>query len=100
DRPVRVGGGVHPANLGTPYGAGLEQTRRLASTLVSTGESTPRGRPEAIVRPRAGAEVFRVERFPPGPELAEFVDYHWLVQWDVPTEHRQQVVPQPRVHVA
>lgn len=67
---------------------------------MSTGESIPRGRPEAIVRPRAGAEVFRVERFAPRPELAEYVDYHWLVHWDVPGRHRQEVVPQPRVHVA
>lgn len=67
---------------------------------MNTGESVPRGRPEAIVRPRAGAEVFRVERFRPRPELAEYVDYHWLVHWDVPTSHRQEVVPQPRVHVA
>lgn len=67
---------------------------------MSTGDSAPRGRPEAIVRPRAGSEVFDVERFPPRPELEEYVDYHWLVHWDVPAPYRQQVVPQPRVHVA
>lgn len=66
--------------------------------MSSTQE--PRGRPEAIVRPRAGAELFTVERIAPRPDLAEFVDYHWLVRWDVPGTHRQQVVPQPRVHVA
>lgn len=52
------------------------------------------------MRPRAGAEVFTVERIPPRAELAEFVDYHWVVRWDVPGRHTQQVVPQPRVHVA
>lgn len=52
------------------------------------------------MRPRAGAEAFRVRRVAPRRELAEFVDYHWLVRWDVPGTHRQQVVPQPRVHVA
>lgn len=56
--------------------------------------------PEAIVRPRAGAGVFAVERIAPRAELAELVDYHWLVRWDVPGTHHQQVVPQPRVHVA
>ena len=60
----------------------------------------PRGRPEAIVRPRAGAEFFTVERIVPGEALAAYVDYHWLVRWEVPETHRQQVVPQPRVHVA
>jgi AraC-like DNA-binding protein len=59
----------------------------------------PRGRPEAIVRPWDGERAFTVERLAPRKSLAEFVDYHWLVRWDVRGEHRQQVVPQPRVHV-
>ncbi|MEV4731279.1 helix-turn-helix domain-containing protein [Saccharopolyspora sp. NPDC049426] len=58
------------------------------------------GRPEAIVRPKAGERAFEVERLEPDPALAEFVDYYWLVRWNVTGEHRQQVVPQPRVHVA
>ena len=59
----------------------------------------PAGHPEAIVRPNAAEERFTVERIAPGAALAEFVDYHWLVRWNVPAPHRQQVVPQPRVHV-
>jgi AraC-like DNA-binding protein len=59
----------------------------------------PAGHPEAIVRPSAAEERFTVERIAPGESLAEFVDYYWLVRWNVPAPHRQQVVPQPRVHV-
>lgn len=62
--------------------------------------SLPRGRPEAIVRPAAGERAFDVERIAPGRQLAEFVDYYWLVRWRVVEPFRQQVVPQPRVHVA
>ncbi|GAA2341543.1 helix-turn-helix domain-containing protein [Saccharopolyspora halophila] len=51
------------------------------------------------MRPKAGAGAFEVDRVAPDPALAEFVDYYWLVRWRV-TEHRQQVVPQPRVHLA
>ena len=58
------------------------------------------GRPEAIVRPRAGGRAFDVERIAPGAALAEFVDYYWLVRWQVQQPHQQQVVPQPRVHIA
>ncbi|MDI9939502.1 MULTISPECIES: helix-turn-helix domain-containing protein [Rhodococcus] len=58
------------------------------------------GHPEAIVHPTAAAPGFEVERVAPREALAEFVDYHWLVRWSVPQPHRQQVVPQPRVHVA
>jgi len=62
--------------------------------------STPRGVPEAIVRPKAGERVFDVERIAPAAPLGEFVDYYWLVRWKAGTRHHQQVVPQPRVHVA
>jgi AraC-like DNA-binding protein len=60
----------------------------------------PAGHPEAIVRPDAAGRRFTVERIPPCDSLAEFVDYYWLVRWHVPGRHRQQVVPQPRVHLA
>lgn len=61
---------------------------------------TPRGRPDAILRPQLIDDAFTVERIAPSPALAEFVDYHWLVRWDVDSSHTQQVVPQPRVHLA
>ena len=60
----------------------------------------PKGRPEAIVRPKAGRQAFDVQRIAPSPDLAEFVDYYWLVRWHVPEPYRQQVIPQPRIHVA
>jgi hypothetical protein len=34
----------------------------------------PKGRPEAIVRPKAGRRAFDVRRIAPSAELAEFVD--------------------------
>ena len=60
----------------------------------------PLGRPDAIVRPKAGGQAFEVERIAPAGPMAEFVDYYWLVRWAVQEPYRQQVVPQPRVHVA
>lgn len=44
--------------------------------------------------------MFTVQRIPPRESLAEFVEYHWLVRWEVPGNYRQQVVPQPRIHLA
>lgn len=58
------------------------------------------GKPEAIVRPGAGSRVFDVERLAPADSLAEFVDYYWLVRWRTDEPYRQQVIPQPRVHIA
>jgi AraC-like DNA-binding protein len=60
----------------------------------------PLGRPDAIVRPKAAEQAFEVERIAPAGPLADFVDYYWLVRWEVEEPYRQQVVPQPRVHVA
>ena len=37
---------------------------------------------------------------PASEALAETVDYHWYVGWRTAEPHRQQVVPQPRVHLA
>ncbi len=64
------------------------------------GVATPRGRPDAIVAPLPGPEAIEIERFAPSADLAEFVDYHWLVRWTDVEEHVQRVVPQPRIHVA
>lgn len=61
---------------------------------------SPRGRPEAIVAPAAADAVLDVERISPSDELAEYVDYHWLVRWRDVERHLQQVVPQPRIHIA
>ncbi len=62
--------------------------------------SVPRGHPSAILRPTAAGRAIDVERRPPGAELRAYVDYHWLVRWEVAQVHEQQVVPQPRIHVA
>lgn len=60
----------------------------------------PPGKPNAILRPRAADQAIRVARHPPRPSLEPYVEYFWLVRWNVPAPHRQQVVPQPRIHVA
>ncbi len=60
----------------------------------------PRGTPAAILRPSEAARALRVERVPASPALAPYVDYHWYVGWRTAEPHRQQVVPQPRVHAA
>jgi AraC-like DNA-binding protein len=60
----------------------------------------PRGQPDAILRPSEAEQTITVDRVAASPILAGLVDYHWYVGWRAPQTHRQQVVPQPRVHVA
>ncbi len=52
------------------------------------------------MHPDLGGRVFEVERVAPSAALAGFVDYHWLVRWRTREPYHQQVIPQPRVHVA
>ena len=49
---------------------------------------------------RTGATGWTVSRLAPSPDLAPFVDYHWIVRWDVASPVRQAVISQPVVHVA
>lgn len=60
----------------------------------------PHGTPQAIVRPTVAARRLEVQRVAPSPDLADLVDYHWCVSWSTEEPHLQQVVPQPRVHLA
>jgi AraC-like DNA-binding protein len=59
----------------------------------------PRGTPEAILRPTEAEQAITVERVAASPALEAYVDYHWYVGWRTAEPHRQQVVPQPRIHV-
>jgi AraC-like DNA-binding protein len=68
--------------------------------ITLTAVTEPRGRPEAIVRPKAGQQAFDVRRIAPSVALAEYVDYYWLVRWHTAEPYRQQVIPQPRIHIA
>lgn len=60
----------------------------------------PRGTPDAILRPREAERAITVDRVAASAALAGLVDYHWYVGWRTAAPHRQQVVPQPRVHLA
>ncbi|MGA9747375.1 MAG: helix-turn-helix domain-containing protein [Nocardioides sp.] len=62
----------------------------------------PAGRPEAIVRPTEAARHIDVQRVDVAERWALLVDYLWYVGWDLGAAEpfEQQVVPQPRVHLA
>ena len=68
--------------------------------LATLGPMEELGRPDAILRPTEAERAITVERVAAGAALAELVDYHWYVGWRATEPHRQQVVPQPRIHLA
>ncbi|MEV7093533.1 helix-turn-helix domain-containing protein [Amycolatopsis sp. NPDC051045] len=54
--------------------------------------------PRGIV---AETTAFTLTRYPPAPELAEFVEYHWVLRWDLRGKppHEQRVLPNLAVNV-
>ena len=56
---------------------------------------------KGVVHPGAVGKVFRLERYLPEPDLAPFVEYFWLVAWQLPqgAVHVQRTLPSPCIHV-
>ncbi|MGK5023995.1 AraC family transcriptional regulator [Janthinobacterium sp. RB2R34] len=57
--------------------------------------------PKGIVDPRATARRIRLATYPPAAPLAPFVDYFWVVQWDLRgrAPETQRVLPYPNAHL-
>jgi AraC-like DNA-binding protein len=56
-----------------------------------------------IINPIEGLQRFRLDRFEPGPELAPYVDWYWVVSWNLPDgapAFEQEVLPHPCVNLA
>jgi AraC-like DNA-binding protein len=54
-----------------------------------------------VLYQRAVASRFQLRKYPPSPQLAPFVDYYWIVRWDLRGEpaYEQAVLPHPNVHL-
>jgi len=55
-----------------------------------------------VLHARTAAARFTLNRYPPSPGLAPFVDYHWTVRWDLRGQppHEQAILPHPTVNLA
>lgn len=62
---------------------------------------SPAGAPKGLVDPRGAAQRLRLATYPPSPALAPFVDYFWVVQWDMRERapETQRVLPYPNAHL-
>ncbi|WP_181373179.1 AraC family transcriptional regulator [Massilia glaciei] len=57
--------------------------------------------PKGLVDPAGASRRIRLATYPPSPSLAAFVDYFWVVEWDMrdrPPEV-QRVLPYPNAHL-
>jgi AraC-like DNA-binding protein len=62
------------------------------------GESMGRG----VLRPELAASVLELTRLAPSALLAAFVDFYWIVRWDLRGRppHEQTILPHPNVNLA
>ena len=55
-----------------------------------------------VLRPDEAVTKFRLIRCEPSAALAPFVDFHWIVRWDLRGQpaHEQKILPHPNVNLA
>lgn len=59
------------------------------------------GLPKGIVDPAGAARRIRLATYPPSPALATWIDYFWVVEWDLNgrAPETQRVMPYPNAHL-
>jgi AraC-like DNA-binding protein len=70
----------------------------VSGAAVSGAAAMGRG----VLRAGLAAERFQLSRHLPSAPLAPFVDYYWIVQWDLRGQppHEQTILPHPNVNLA
>ena len=53
-----------------------------------------------ILDPREGRRHFRLTRERPSPDLATWVERHWMVEWDLERPYTQELLNHPTINVA
>lgn len=58
-------------------------------------------RAKGVVDPATARRMLRLERYEPAPDLAPFLDYHWVVEWDLrgQPDFVQRTLPYPVVNI-
>jgi AraC-like DNA-binding protein len=53
-----------------------------------------------ILRPHEGRRHFRLTREPPSPDLDTWVEWHWMVEWDLREPYTQELLAHPTINIA
>lgn len=71
------------------------------SPAPPAGVPSPSAGVGGIVDPAAASRAFTLERLDPAPDLAPYVERHWVVSWDLApgVEFAQTIVPHPCVNL-
>jgi AraC-like DNA-binding protein len=81
-----------------PKVAVLNKRDSYPGLVADTGVSMGRG----VLRPGLAATRFQLARRPPSSDLAPFVDFYWILRWDLRGRgaHEQTILPHPSVNLA
>ena len=72
------------------------------SSAAAAGAAPPGAMGRGVLRPDLAADRFGLAKYQPSVPLAPFVDYYWIVRWDLRGEppYEQTILPHPNVHLA
>jgi AraC-like DNA-binding protein len=64
-------------------------------------ESAAQTMGRGVLRPALAAERFTLTRLEPSPALQPFVDFYWILRWDLRDQpaHEQTILPHPNVNL-
>jgi len=68
---------------------------------MTTTPLTLQDRYKGVVNPAAVGQRFRLERYATPPDLAPYIEWYWMVAWDLPpgVVHVQRTLPSPCIQV-
>jgi AraC-like DNA-binding protein len=86
---------MHPSSTLADPPACTNPTKELAAT------QNLRLSQRALLRTDTAPAPFRLLRYPVSVGLAPWLDFHWLIEWDLPPglTHSQRVLPYPNTHL-
>ena len=69
--------------------------------VPSNGNGARESMGRGVLRPELAASVFELTRLAPSAPLAAFVDFYWIVRWDLRGQppHEQTILPHPNVNL-
>jgi AraC-like DNA-binding protein len=88
---------LHPMNLSGPR-AGVLNKRDSYPDQVPDSQTMGRG----VLHPDLAATRFALARIQPSAALAPFIDFYWIVRWDLRGQppYQQTILPHPCVNLA
>lgn len=80
----------------------VKNSARASSPVPLDGRSSNKfDNPRGLLDLTSGEKRFRLARYHPSEELGFFVEFYWIVEWDLTSQadHHQESLPHPSIHI-